>query len=497
MPYRFGACILGLLICSGAAAQQPPTSLPAPGPMPNSSLQTIDRLELGEKYQPADQLKYLQAHALIEQYFAEPSRRQESVAALEATGLAPEVIGRLTRVRMDWAALSGGVYYINERIGPHDVRYFLGIPKTYDRTSPWPLVIKLPTADAFVVEPRPDPVQVSEIYTAWMLDELNRHPDAIVIMPLLNLDELWGPSAAGMNSVIQPMLDAANRANIDPARVYLVGHAMSAHAVWNLALHYTTYFAGFEALAGGASAEWQRLRSMNLRNLTPIAWHDANDEMIKVDVARSLVKVLRDQKVKVDYTETTGVGHVPTGKIVEDLYAKMGAARRDLYPESVAIQSNRTETMFNRNDWVQIYQPLNAGSEQRLLITHGSGVMILNSAACSVEAAIDNNTITLASRNVGSMRLYLNDQMVDMDRQVKVVHNRRVWFDDRVRPSIDAMLRDQLFLGRGWRYYTGVIDLESAPSGTAPRPATRPAAATTTRPANSPRRGIYVGPQPD
>jgi hypothetical protein len=219
--------------------------------------------------------------------------------------------------------------------------------------------------------------------------------------------------------------------------------------------------------------------------------------MIKVDVARSLVKVLRDQKVKVDYTETTGVGHVPTGKIVEDLYAKMRAARRDLYPKSVAIQSNRTETMFNRNDWVQIYQPLNAGSEQRLLITHGSGVMILNSAACSVEAAIDNNTITLTSRNVGSMRLYLNDQMVDMDQQVKVVHNRRVWFDDRVRPSIDAMLRDQLFLGRGWRYYTGVIDLESAPSGTAPRPATRPAAATTTRPANSPRRGIYVGPQPD
>ena len=44
-------------------------------------------------------------------------------------------------------------------------------------------------------------------------------------MPLLNLDELYGPSYAGMNSVIQPLLHAAGRANVDPARVYLIGHA--------------------------------------------------------------------------------------------------------------------------------------------------------------------------------------------------------------------------------------------------------------------------------
>ena len=50
---------------------------------------------------------------------------------------------------MNWPALeSGGIYYLNERFGPHTVRYFLGVPKDYDRTRPWPLVIKLPGADA-------------------------------------------------------------------------------------------------------------------------------------------------------------------------------------------------------------------------------------------------------------------------------------------------------------------------------------------------------------
>jgi hypothetical protein len=486
--------VLILMLGSVAAAQAPPASLPAPTAMPADLLDVIDRQELAGKYQPADRARYLQAHTLIEQYFADPSRRRETVAALEATGLDPVVIGRLTRVRMDWPALAGGVYYINERIGPHDVRYFLGIPKAYDRTKPWPLVIKLPTADAFVAEPRPDPVQVTEIYSAWIIDELKRHPDAVVIMPLLNLDELWGPSAAGMNSVIQPMLDAANRVNLNPSRVYMIGHAMSAHAVWNLALHYTTYFAGFEALAGGASAEWQRLRSMNLRNLAPVAWHDANDPQIKVDVARSLVRVLRAQRVNVDYTETTGVGHVPTEKIVEDLCARMRTAKRDLYPPAVAIQSNRTETMFNRNDWMQIYQPLNSGAEQRLLLTHGSGMIITNSTPWSADATIENNTITINARNVASLRIYLNDQMVDMSKAVKVVLNRRVRLDEIPQTSVDQMMRDQLFLGRGWRYYTAVIDLDTAPPPAAPAP--RPATATS-RPANSPRPGIYVGPQPD
>ena len=89
-------------------------------------------------------------------------------------------------------------------------------------------------------------------------------------MPLLNLDELYGPSYAGTNSVIQPMLHAAGQANIDPARVYLVGHALSAIAAWNLALNYPTYFAGFESLAGGAGNDWQRLRLTNLHNVLPV-----------------------------------------------------------------------------------------------------------------------------------------------------------------------------------------------------------------------------------
>src|SRR5262249_42070851 len=155
-----------VMVLAVVAQAQPdrPTSLPTDQVVPRSTLDQIYRAELGKIYAPADAEKYYQANVLIERYFSSPDQRKNVVAELNSLGLDANIVDRLTRVRMNWPEVAGGVYYINERLGPHDVRYFLGIPKTYDRANPWPLVIKLPTADAFVTDPRPDPVQVTEIY---------------------------------------------------------------------------------------------------------------------------------------------------------------------------------------------------------------------------------------------------------------------------------------------------------------------------------------------
>ncbi len=220
-------------------------------------------------------------------------------------GIDPNILGRLARVRGMWQKLSpGGVYYINERIGPIDVHYFLGVPKTYDRDKSWPLVVKLPNADAFVATPKPNADDVQRIYTDWVSEEIKTHPDALVIMPLLNLDDLWGPSYAGMNSVIGPILHVGERANVDVSRVYLIGHSMSGHAAWNLPLHYPTYFAASNPMAGSASDDWQRLRIMNLRNLLIVPWADSDDKVIKPILTGQLVGLLKRFKVDVDYVET-------------------------------------------------------------------------------------------------------------------------------------------------------------------------------------------------
>jgi len=52
------------------------------------------------------------------------------------------------------------------------------------------------------------------------------------------------------------------------------------------------------------------------------------------------------------------------------------------------------------------------------------------------------------------------------------------------------MLKDQVFLGRGWRYFTGVVDIDVV---SPPKAATQPATKPTVVP-NGHRGTITVGP---
>jgi hypothetical protein len=445
-------------------------------PMPREELMKVYRAELGARFDAAhgDQLEA--AQQLIEKYFAASSSsdRKGIVQSIEAAQDDPATLGRMAHIRLYWPALAPGVYYVNARRGSNTVQYFLGVPQGYDRTRAWPMVVKLATPNAFETNPPPDAARVAAMYDAWIKDDLAHHPGTLVLMPLLELEAFYGPSYAGMNRVIQPMLDAADRANVDPARVYLLGHSSAALAVWNLGLHDPTYFSAIVPLAGAAANEWERLRLMNLRNTLSIVWHDSADPVIKVGFARSLVNALRQQKEPVEYIETHGQGHNPTDAIIDQCYAKMLAHERPLYPQRVSLQSNRPDTLFNRVDWVQLWQEADPGKDRRIPFHNASGFMTLHEKSARIDATRNGNAIDLTVENVESLRLYLNDQMVDVSKPLTITINRRRKVEGWVKPSIDEMLKDQLLLGRGWRYYTAVLDIDLTP------PATRPAA---TRPA--------------
>jgi len=450
-----------LRLTSAAQAQTKPTELP------RDQLVTLYKTELRDRFDDKQFEQLLSSHRLLEQFFAERNStlRIGIIKQIEAAGVDAVTLGRLCRIRLHWPDLPGGVYYISERVGPHTVAYFLGLPKDYAVTQAWPLVVRLPATDAFVRKPEPDQQEVARIYTDWITDELKQQPDAIVLMPLMNFDHLFGPGYAGVNAVMQSIYHAAERANIDPARVYLIGHSAGAHAAWNLALHYPTTFAAFNAMAGSAKNEFQRLRLKNLRNTWPVVWHDADDDVIKVDMSRQLVRALRGQKIDVDYEETKKLGHRPPMQLVDKMYAKLRARVRSLYPAELMLQSNRLDPIYNRVDWLQIDQPTRPGDDQRMFFSRGTEKIVLQASVWSASASLKpRNHIELKTDNVELLRLYFNDQMIDFNRAISVSINGRVRFEGFVKTDISVMLNDQLFLGRGWRYFTAALPIDLAPA---------------------------------
>src|SRR5262245_36930691 len=164
-----------------------------PAELPRDQIVALYRGELGDRFDEKQFDAVLAAHRKIEAFFVERNSKQRAaiVGELVDSKIDPVILGRICRIRLHWPDLAGGVYYVNERIGPHNVAYFLGLPKDYVRTKAWPMVVRLPRADAFATKPPPDQQQVASIYTEWITADLAAHPDAIVLMPLLNFDNLF------------------------------------------------------------------------------------------------------------------------------------------------------------------------------------------------------------------------------------------------------------------------------------------------------------------
>jgi hypothetical protein len=489
MPTRIHTLFAALLVfCFSpplpTILAQPAAPAKAPPKAPEELLtrEVLEKLYTAEipGYQVADFEKLYAAHVLLEKYFLTDSAedRQTITKLLVQSGADAAVLGRMCRIHLGWPALPGGPAYVNERIGPHDVQYFMGIPAGYDRGKAWPLVIRLIAANALIADPEhpPKPDDVVRMYAGWAAEEAKAHPDAVVVMPLLNLDEMYGPSYKGMNSVIQAMHHVTTKVNVDASRVYMVGHGMGAHATWNLSIHYPTYFAAINPLAGAASQDWQRIRLMNLRNTLPVVWHDTDDPIIKTGHATALVNILKNLKYEVVFEQTQKMGHVPSEAVAAKLYETMRGRTRELYPKQVNVRSSRPDPTFNRVDWVQLYQPLNAGQEISFFLRRGTGKILLNQNAFSCQAALTGpNKVEAKTDNVETMRVYLNDQMMDLTKPVTVIVNGKTRFEGMIKPSIEEMLKDQVFLGRGWRYFTAAIDVDLSPSST--KPTTRVAAA--------------------
>jgi hypothetical protein len=164
------------------------------------------------------------------------------------------------------------------------------------------------------------------------------------------------------------------------------------------------------------------------------------------------------------------------------MYQKMRARTRDLYPRRVSLQSDRPDTLFNRADWIQVYQEMDSGNDRLIYIQHGTGSIRLNANAYTLDATLAGNTVNMTATNVDSLRLYFNNRMVDFSKPVVVIVNNRRRFSGMLSESLDEMLKDQLFLGRGWRYFTAVLDLDLGADLAPPAAGPQSAAPATTRP---------------
>jgi poly(3-hydroxybutyrate) depolymerase len=187
--------------------------------------------------------------------------------------------------------------------------YRVFIPKTYNGTSAVPLVVALHG--------------LGQTEDSWMdgyqgqLPALAEKYGYIAVAPLgYRVDGFYGFSYGSdpasrrkqelsEQDVMQVLARMRQQYNIDPSRIYLMGHSMGAIGTWFLGAKYPDIWAALGTIAGTGSP--QSIERM--RHIPQFVVHGDADPTVAVSGSRNMVAAMKEHRVDHVYVEVPGGNH--------------------------------------------------------------------------------------------------------------------------------------------------------------------------------------------
>ncbi|MHC4916552.1 MAG: carboxylesterase family protein, partial [Planctomycetota bacterium] len=297
--------------------------------------------------------------------------------------------------------------------------YSLRVPESYGGSKPWPLIVHLHGRGKL------EPFQG------------HRAPDygeaALVLAPYgKGSVDFMGPAEADVLASIE---EVCRLYSVDRDRVYLAGASMGGTGAWHLAAHYPDRFAALVAAsanaddrvweelwegpaprrdAGSASAALARAERLdspvtyaaNLLNVSCRVIHGADDAIVPVGHARSMVAALEAAGARVEFRELVGVGHnVSYGRTRGKHAEWLLAHRRESRPARVRFA---TDGRWSGAYWVRRVDPDSplALAEVDARVSAEGGVEVSTTGCLALELDLAR----LPGRTGGGVRVSIDGQ---------------------------------------------------------------------------------------
>jgi predicted esterase len=254
------------------------------------------------------------------------------------------------------------------------------------------------------------------------------------------------------------ILECKNRFNIDPNRVFLLGHSMGGFGAYHQALRGPDRFAAVVVNSGAWSlGYWPVIRGTPLcivqgvhDAVSGVRWHYTD-----VEYGRSTDKILGRENLEHVYLEhdkNHGFGY--GREQVAAYFASARDLRRDPYYPHVTLaspQGFREDycSSVRHNRWLTLDETIPGEMTYDKLVSHSEGDFdswrLEHRQVGHPGAMIDavnhgDNKITVTTRNVTRFTLWLHPRMVDVSKAVAIRVDGQVRFEDRVKPSLATAL---------------------------------------------------------
>ncbi len=176
---------------------------------------------------------------------------------------------------------------VTEGFSPNVVdAYWLYLPKAYDQTRKWPMIMYLQGGEASA-SPNPNTVQDGGPFH-YITQPNSVLPDSFVIVnPHMRTgsraDRQWYKNAAELVRIVDQVIE---QHRVDPDRVYLAGLSRGGIGTWGTAKRFPEKFAAIIPVAGALTC---KSRCEDIRDLPMWIMHNTGDPVIDYEYAVSTV----------------------------------------------------------------------------------------------------------------------------------------------------------------------------------------------------------------
>ncbi len=178
---------------------------------------------------------------------------------------------------------------------PSNIRYLLYLPRDYDPTQKWPLILSLHGASL-----RGDDLERIKYQGLQRTIARGAHYPFIIVSPQCPTDLWWPPE------MLDALLNEIERVYpIDADRIYVTGLSMGGFGTWDLAIKYPHRFAAIAPMCGGGKPN----KVSAISHLPVWVFHGDRDFIVPISRSQEMVNALKACDADVRFTVYRGVGH--------------------------------------------------------------------------------------------------------------------------------------------------------------------------------------------